>query len=161
MPKNLYKTVGNVTFLYDSNGNEIIIDTEDLPKVSKFRWLKRKTSGNYVVAHANGKRIYLHRFILNVDKFEIKVDHINHNVADNRKSNLRTCTNQENSFNRINQSSEGVSYRKDRKKWRAYIMFNYRQIFLGNYATKAEAIFARENAVKKYYGKYALRKEVI
>lgn len=159
--KNTYNVVGEITYLYDSSGNEIIIDTEDFEKVRPFRWTQRKTCGRYVLANSKKSKIYLHRYILGVKSFEMKVDHINHNPLDNRKSNLRVCTNQENSFNRINQNSEGVSYRKDKKKWRAYIMVNYKQISLGHYLTKEEAIQARKEGVKKYYGEYALRKEVV
>ena len=79
---------------------------------------------------------------MNATKEEI-VDHINRNKVDCRKNNLRKCTEQQNSFNKgikITNTSGviGVSWRKDRQKWRAYITFNYEQVFLGYYRNKEE-----------------------
>jgi len=38
----------------------------------------------------------MHRFIIGVEDSKVHVDHINHDTLDNRKSNLRLCTNAEN-----------------------------------------------------------------
>ena len=48
----------------------------------------------------------------------------------------------------------GVSYRKDRGKYRAYIKIKKQDIFLGNFDNIEDAIEARKEAEKKYYGKY-------
>lgn len=55
-------------------------------------------------------------------------------------------------LNRNNTSGySGVSYSKNKKKWVAYIKFQYKSISLGTFATKEEAIHARKNAEEKYY----------
>lgn len=153
--KNNFEIHGNVAYLYDCHGDRIIIDAEDLQKVGRYRWRCRKNCGGYVVGNGEKKqKLYLHRFVMGVTEFSKKVDHINHDVRDNRKENLRVCTNRENSMNRSSQSDEGVSYRKDKKKWRAYINLHYKQISLGHFCTKEEALEARKKAVEKYYGDY-------
>ena len=58
-----------------------------------------------------------------------KVDHINHNKYDNRKQELRICTNQQNCMNRKIQCNNtsgtpGVNYNKELKKWIARICYN-------------------------------------
>lgn len=93
--------------LYNIN-NEVIakslIDIEDIEKVSKFKWYQN-TKTKYVQTDGNTKyplRMLLHRYIMNVqDCFNSTnyVDHINMNKLDNRKSNLRLCTNKENMEN--------------------------------------------------------------
>jgi hypothetical protein len=72
------------------------------------------------------------------------VDHINRHVLDNRRENLRVCTQRQNTQNvspRKNTSSrfKGVSYRKDTGKWFAYGTLNYKMTGLGEYATEEEA----------------------
>lgn len=49
---------------------------------------------------------------------------------------------------------KGVSYRKDRNKYRAYIKYQGKYIFLGNYNNIEDAVKARQLAEEKYFGKY-------
>lgn len=82
----------------------------------------------------------LHRFILNAPKNK-QIDHINGNGLDNRKSNLRLCTPQENARNRTKQKNnksglKGVSFDKTRNKWVARIKIQNRYKFLGRFESK-------------------------
>lgn len=45
----------------------------------------------------------------------------------------------------------GVGFDKSRSKWYARIKVNYKEIYLGRFDTKEEAINARKNAEAKYY----------
>lgn len=47
----------------------------------------------------------------------------------------------------------GVSYRKDRNKYRAYIKYQRKHIHLGNFDNIEDAIRARKLAEEKYFGK--------
>ncbi len=87
------------------------------------------------------------------------VDHINGNRFDNRKSNLRICTNQENCFNTIktiiNTSGyKGVNFDKFRNKWVSEIKISNKKIFIGRYDNIEEAAFVRcyaETLLQKEY----------
>ena len=86
-----------------------------------------------------------------------EIDHINHNPSDNRIFNLRVVTRSGNMRNhslRCDSTSgvNGVSWRKNRNKWRAYIRVEkgQRQKSLGYYTDKFEAICARMSANNKY-----------
>lgn len=144
--------------LYDNKGVHIAItqiDEENLPSLLDAR-ISYGSSG-YAVVTKDGVRTLLHRLIMK-PKDEI-VDHINGDRLDNRKENLRLVTNQQNQFNQHNDGRgsnprKGVSYRKDRKKWRAYINIDEKQINLGMFLTEEEAIKAREEAEIKYFGEY-------
>ena len=87
----------------DNNYNEktrVLIDIEDSEKVKDFKWYIDKNE--YIVSKCKKtghKGLYLHRFIMNCPE-DMVVDHINHNTLDNRKSNLRICTQHENTFNK-------------------------------------------------------------
>ena len=48
----------------------------------------------------------------------------------------------------------GVSFKIDRNKWRAYIKFQRKNIHLGYFDKYEDAVEARKNAEKKYFGKY-------
>jgi len=105
-----------------------LIDLEDYPRISIHKWCVIKVGQHakyfYALRNKNGKNVLLHREILNLPKGRIPlVDHINGNGLDNRKSNLRVCSNQENSCNqakRIGKTTsrfKGVCWAKWNKKW--------------------------------------------
>ena len=106
------------------------------------------------------KQMLLHRFIMGNPRGMI-VDHIDGNTMDNRKSNLRICTFQENCRNRKmsrrNSSGYlGVTWVEKEHKWMAYIHLNLGKTFknLGYYTDLEEAHQARVKAEDKYYGNY-------
>ena len=84
---------------------DCLVDKEDVEKIKNYYWNIRydKRHPNrlpYVESMVKvGMRIHLHRFITNCP-VKLNVDHINGNTLDNRKSNLRTCTQNYNSKNR-------------------------------------------------------------
>jgi len=75
-------------------------------------------------------------------QFQTQSDHINHNGLDNRKSNLRICTMQQNSWNMRKQKGnctsqyKGVTWRKDASKWQVRITYNAKKISLGFFDEK-------------------------
>ena len=86
------------------------------------------------------------------------IDHINRIKTDNRIANLRTATRSENAQNtgiRKNNTSGaiGVSWKASVGKWRAYITKDYTQIYLGHYASKEEALVARQKAELAVFSK--------
>lgn len=84
----------------------------------------------------------------------LQIDHINHNTLDNRLSNLRLVTNQENQKNRAytgNSSGRiGVCFDKARNKWKPHIKINQKLINLGRFDTLEMAILVRKAAEEKY-----------
>ena len=133
---------------------EALIDKEDISRVSKYKW-RLKTGGTSRsqcggILTGNGKGDYtnsLHRHIMNCPN-NMYVDHINGNRFDNRKANLRICSNQENNFNTtkriINTSGyKGVWYDKVRDKWVSEIKINGKKIFIGRWLDIEDAAFTR------------------
>jgi hypothetical protein len=90
---------------------------------------------------------------MNVTDPKIKVDHINHNGLDNRRENLRLCTQQQNNLNvrkRSNTSSKfkGVYWYKQRQKWAVYCCIDGKGKHLGLFTSELEAAVAYDNFVK-------------
>jgi hypothetical protein len=90
----------------------------------------------------------------------IHVDHKNGNPFDNRRENLRICSNAQNSMNRAaargsKSGHPGVYFIQSTGHWRALIVPNGVRISLGCYATRDEAIAARQQAEREHYGEFA------
>lgn len=155
--KNTFTLVDGYYICYDSNDNYFYIDIDDYGKVSKYTWI---IDSNYVTTTISNKKILLHRFIMNVNQKNVIVDHINGNPYDNRKCNLRICSQSNNSMNRKlsikNMSGfTGVQFNKKSNKWYSKISVNGKHIFLGSYNNIEDAINARKNAEIKYFGEYS------
>jgi len=97
----------------------------------------------------------MHREVLKLPRHNeggIQGDHINHNTLDNRKCNLRSVTNQQNSFNR--NDPKGYSYHKQSGKFHARIMVNGKTKSLGYYETTDNARKAYLHAKNIYHVLY-------
>ena len=148
---------------YTDKGEEFWFDKEDIDIVQKYYW-SYDNKGYLSAKDENLHHIRLHRLIMGVTDYNVKVDHKKHpplpqHQYDNRKQNLRVSTNQENcrntSLNKNNTSGiTGVSYCKKRQKWRAYIFINNKQINLGYFSDKEMAIKVRKEAEVLYFGEY-------
>lgn len=135
---------------------DIILDDEDYDLI-KDKTIFFKNTGHAIIYLGKGKRQYLHRYLLKYDG-KLDVDHINRNVLDNRKENLRLVTKQQNQMNR---KVKGVTYDKRRGKFVAQIMINRKQHYLGSADTFEEAKKIRIEGEKKYFGEYAPIREVM
>lgn len=145
---NKYKDMGNYLIGFDSHGKTFLIDKDDYATVRNHKWLVYPSG--YVKARINKKCVYLHRFLTDCPDKMI-VDHINHNKADNRKENLRICTQRENSRNR---KCNGVRFDKRRKTWQAYIRTEDGFKSLGSFKEKEDALRARKDGERIYYGNF-------
>ena len=158
-PTNTYKKSLDNThmIIVCSRGEEFLIDTGDYEKVKPYNWFPH--GGGYASTNINGKRIKLHRFLMNAPD-NIQVDHINGVKRDNRRSNLRYATSRENARNvglRSNNSSgaKGIYFEKNINKYRAQIGVRGRTIHLGSYTSLVEASEAYDRAAEKYFGEFA------
>ena len=111
----------------------------------------------YVSTEINGKFYRVHRliFLYHHGYFPEQTDHINGIRDDNRISNLRDVSNQENHKNQkmycTNTSGHmGVYWYKRNKKWGAQIPVDGKGISLGLFTNKQDAITARKAGEIQY-----------
>ncbi|WP_197553706.1 HNH endonuclease [Trueperella pecoris] len=145
-------------------GEEFYFDAEDFPLISATKWYRcNKSSGEHsYVGDSNG--VCMHRVIMGFPQGS-EIDHINLNPLDNRRSNLRICTHQQNQCNQPLQRNNvsgvtGVSFYPPRKKYRARIKYFQRELHLGYYPTFVEAVQARNEGMRILFGEYGRYNDV-
>lgn len=137
--------------LNTTDGYQFIIDDEDFEEVSKYKWYFNR----YVLTTSSKITKSLHRFIMKPKSNEL-IDHINRNTLDNRKCNLRICNYSENNRNRKSKNNvKGIRWLSNRNKWQARITINKKQIFLGYFDKKIDAINAYNNAALLYHKQFS------
>jgi hypothetical protein len=148
---------------YTSKGEEFYFDLEDYDKIKDIYWMS--SDKGYIISPKkleNGKsyNIFFHRLIMNCPQ-NMSIDHVNgsETTHDNRKKNLRICTNQENSCNSPIQSNNtsgktGVYWSKKYNIWISQINYKNKKIHLGYFKDFNDAVNARINAEIKYFGEY-------
>ncbi len=145
-----------------TQGQFALVDDEDFELVNKIKWYASfnwNKTGFYAKGWMNGKKLYMHRYILNTPT-RLYTDHINHNGIDNRKSNLRICDNQKNQANRqthIKKTSiyKGVCWNKSLGKWVSGIKYNYKHYKRSSHTTEVEAAKAYDKKAKELFGEFA------
>jgi hypothetical protein len=153
-----------------TRGYAALVDDEDFDRVVAHKWHALvntradgsvRVYGQRSVRNPGGDRTaqMLHRFIMSAPD-GVQVDHINGNPLDNRRANMRDCTNAENRRNmrpRTGGTSayKGVCWHKGHAKWAAELMANRKKKFLGYFTSEQEASHAYDIAAQKYHGQFA------
>lgn len=143
----------------------VIIDNEDYDIIKDYKWgVSKKVDSFYVMRTGKSDlnikhKVRLHRAITSCPSDKV-VDHINGNTLDNRKCNLRVCTNAENLRNsrgKRNSTSKykGVSYDKEKKRWASRICINSKEIKLGKFKSEIDAAKKYNEAAIIYHGEFA------
>jgi len=157
--KNTFDIKGDTVEIHLRNKNNVvhkkaIIDLNDIDKVKDLRWSYSGDSTGYCRNQAT--KTYLHHTILG-KKDGHEVDHKDRNGLNNRKNNLRHVIHSDNNYNMSKPSNNtsgvvGVSWRKNRNKWRAHIKVNKKYVHLGHFKNFEDAVTARLIAEKEYSG---------
>jgi hypothetical protein len=104
----------------------------------------------------------MHRMVLNVRGSE-QIDHINNDPLDNRRENLRICSQADNLKNQLPGRNAKVPYKgvtinpaMQKKPYRSIICGDGVKTHLGYYATPEEAALAYDEAAGRLHGDFAL-----
>lgn len=139
-----------------TQGQVAIVDDEDFEFLNQWKWFAQKDKNTFYAVRGFGKRIRMHRVIMNTPN-DMQVDHIDGNGLNNTRANLRNCTVAENTRNRKKPSTNTSGYMgvfPSAKKWRAEITHG-KKIHLGYFDNPVDAAHAYDQAAKEYFGEFA------
>ena len=135
------------------DGLKFLIDEDDYEKFVKDKSFHLSHCG-YVC----GRKCKLHRLIMDAPNGMV-VDHINGDPLDNRKCNLRICTQQQNSMNKVKSKSnttgfKGVHFYKPTGKFVSRIKVDGKNLYLGCFEKAEDAYKAYCDACVKYHQEF-------
>lgn len=139
------QSVLHQTFDYEPGSGKLIRKGRKAPN--------RSNDARYNIVKIDGVPFAEHRIIWKFVTGEdpLVIDHINGNRSDNRWANLRNATVAQNARNAKRSSTNtsgcpGVRLHKRDRLWLARITVNYKEIFLGSFRKKSDAISTRRRA---------------
>jgi hypothetical protein len=146
-----------------TRGKVALVDDEDFDYLNQWKWhctaFGYAARFDYSLGRKHPILILMHRLI-NRTPAKMATDHINQNKLDNRRANLRICTDAENHRNsgmrKDNKSGyKGVYRARGWKKWQAYITLNKHRLHLGYFINVEDAARAYDQKAKELFGIFA------
>ena len=163
---NRYNLSGEYGIGWTINTNrEFYFDLEDYDLIKDYCWHEHKSNkDDYSALEAydsNTKTTIKMHYLMGFKGY----DHMDCNPFNNRKENLRFATKSQNSVNRSKQKNNtsgimGVYWHKRDEVWVARIGINGKQVNLGYFIDKIDAIRTRLKAEKEYFGEFAPQKHL-
>ena len=120
-------------------GKKTLVDDSTFKKYNHLTWHLSDTGYAVRRNKSEGGTVRLHRLVVDAPEGMV-VDHLNGDKLDNRLTNLRVCTQAENTRNR--KDTKGIAFDKSRNKW----VVRHRSKFYGRYDTEQEASRAYQKA---------------
>jgi len=120
-----------------------IVDRQDHAYLSSCSW--RITRAGYVEGKLGGRVVLMHRVVMDLERGDgLEVDHINRDKTDNRSANLRVVDHRQNGqnlplFTTNTSGYRGVSWCRQRTKWRARVQMDGKGYHAGFYDSAAAA----------------------
>ncbi len=142
-----------------TKGKFAIVDEKDYERLSRYRWHAICIRGHwYARRYAGRGAIMMHREIMDAPQDKC-VDHVDGNGLNNRRCNLRLCTQQQNMQNRRpllrTSKFKGVSYYKSTEKWHAEITYWGKKTYIGSFDDEIEAAKAYDRKAIELFGEFA------
>jgi hypothetical protein len=135
----------------------ILVDEVDR-HLLRYAWVPNSEAKPYYKARVDGRVQYLHRIIAGAEPHQL-VDHINGDVSDNRRSNLRLCDRFESNCNRSRRRDSRAPYKgitqTSSGRWLAQIMARKKYVRIGLFDTPELAAAAYDRAALELHGRFA------
>ena len=130
------------------------VNDKDYERLNKYKWF---LSEDYPCTMIGRKSVRMHKLILKASM----VDHINGDILDNQRENLRPCNKSQNGANskkrRGNFSSrfKGVYWAADKGKWAAQVTKDSKSYMLGRFENEIDAALCYDLWALEMHGEFA------
>lgn len=144
-----------------------LVDDDNYEEMKKVKWhlIKDGYAANVkYLFRRDGKDVMqtnlMHRLILNAPDYKassLQVDHVNGDKLDNRKKNLRFCTNSENKMNQMKHKDNSLGVKgvsRNKKRFAARVQANKKGYYLGTYDSIDEASRAYKAKAKELHREF-------
>lgn len=134
-----------------------IVDEADYDRLAKYKWYLVKGA---IVAKLKCWSVSIGRAVIGPSEYRC-VDHIDRNIFNNTRANLRDCSTSQNNANRPKDTQgssryKGVSWHKTRHKWRARIKSQkFGEQHLGVFDSEIDAAKAYDKRALEIFGTFA------
>jgi len=161
-PNKIIEYDNYIGVIANNSNNEHKFPKNTIDCIKNYSWNEDKVGRLYI--EYKNKVLYAYWFVVGEPIRGYVVDHIDMNVKNNLKNNLRIVNkgiNNQHQYKCKNNTSGfiGVSWHKSTNKWRSAISFNKKHIHIGLFNNTIEAAKAYDNAAIKYYGENATTNE--
>lgn len=148
------------------NGKVTIVDELDYPLVAPYKWYACRSFNTWYARtsfsrfnQGTRKAIDMHALIVPCPPGMVR-DHRNGDGLDNRRENIRICTQSQNQQNRahvINNTSgfKGVTWHRQMGKWQAAIKHKNKSYHLGLFDLATDAARAYDRKARELFGEFA------
>jgi len=150
-----------IRYIALTQGKYAIVDAADYEWLNQWKWCAMfRGSKVYAMRVERGKTILMHREIMKPPQGMV-VDHIDGNGVNNRRVNMRNCTQRQNCHNRrprenVTSQFAGVYKRKSQPdKWYARVRSGPIRAYLGPFDDEIEAAKARDQKARELHGEFA------
>ncbi len=148
-----------------SEGRFALVDDDDFALVMDWKWglVDYYIGTEYATAYGNGALgLLLHHVIMGKPPAPgLLIDHVNGNGLDNRRSNLRWATHQQNMWNSKGHRNSSSAYKgvvktsSKKNPWTAQIVNDGKYHYLGCFPSEGEAAKAYDEAAARMRGEFA------
>jgi hypothetical protein len=140
-------------------GKIALVDDADFETVRRLKWRVHQSKNTFYVTTGHKPALPLHRFLLKPLPDQV-VDHVNGDGLDNRRENLRACTQLDNMKNQRRHADsrspfKGIWWSKDCRKWAAQIYHAGKRKYLGLFAKPEDAAKAYDAKARELFGPFA------
>ena len=155
-----------------TQGYRTKVDAEDYAELAQHRWCVHMIKGrpyavrNVSLGGGQGTTLQMARVIMQPGD-GLMVDHRYGRTLDNRRSQLRVCTNSQNNRNsrksgrrKVTSKYKGVCFVTQKRKWGAYIGWMGSSRCIGQFRDQKDAALAYNVAAQLLFGEYALLNDV-